>query len=403
MKRLLLVTTLCLIAALGYVNFHVSHRPDFIHIGGTSINEDLWKQLNFLGKEIRNGSALEMQSAYPEGFIFFNVMYGLAWCAIAQSAKDNDSINHFAQGEIGLVLNEVLAPNAQAQFRSSSSLKYEAFYTGWTTYLSGKKLESQKIEARDSASIEAFKLGCKNIAANFIQSKSPFPESYPGASWPADAFSCVAALSAHDRLFPPVYEKLISNWLEKCKKNLDHRDLIPHSSIAESGEVNEPSMGSSQSLILNFLYEIDPVYGRECYDQFKKLFLFSRLYLPAFREYPKGVHGKGHIDSGPVLFGVGAVASMVGSRTAYLYGDQALSRSIKNCVNAFAFVSNTQYERKYLWGQWAMADAFIAWADSVENSALAPEKLSETIQAFRWLSLTISLVLLALSYWAFKK
>lgn len=403
MKYVLLAISLTIVASLGYVNYHVGHQPQFIELSKTQVNQDVLKQLNFLREEMRAGAAQSMQLAYPEGFIFLNVMYGLAWCEVALKAQSNDSLANLAHSEIDYVLTEVFSSHARTQFEKNTVLANGAFYAGWTTYLLAKKLESQSAERRSETSIAALKFGCKTIADAIDKNPSPYLESYIGASWPADGFSCIAALAAHDRMFTPAYPEVISKWLDKCTNTLDYRGLIPHSTDVSDGSAIENSMGSSQSLILNFLYEIDPVVGKKYYERFREHFLMSHFYLPAFREYAKGISGSGHVDSGPVIFNVGAAASIVGCRAAYLYGDVGISRAIKNCVNAFAFVNDGQDKRYYLWGQWPMADAFVVWADSVEMNPNDSDELSNVIRPFRWLSLVVTLLLILWIHWKFKK
>lgn len=53
--------------------------------------KDILGQLNFIGSELKtNDLGNRMQEIFPEGFVFANALYGLAWCelAIADTTKD---------------------------------------------------------------------------------------------------------------------------------------------------------------------------------------------------------------------------------------------------------------------------------------------------------------------------
>src|SRR5882672_399613 len=91
-----------------------------------------------------------------------------------------------------------------------------AFYTGWSTYLLGKKLSIEWEEDRNANEVAQFKRQCERIDSA-IANKT-YPLSYHSGAWPADAAVCVAALSLHDKLFPGTYAPSIEAWLNKVRK-----------------------------------------------------------------------------------------------------------------------------------------------------------------------------------------
>ena len=180
--------------------------------------------------------------------------------------------------------------------------------------------------------------------------------------------SCLAAHKLNLELNDIKNDTLINWWLNKANSNLDERSLIPHSAHIENGKSLESSMGSSQSLILCFMHTIDSASGVKMFDDYKKHFLIHRFGLPAVSERGKGEKGGTPIDSGPVIWRVGAAASIVGVKAFALYGENETTRKIRNSVNAFAFARARENERQYMFGKWIMADAFMAWINSTENS-----------------------------------
>jgi hypothetical protein len=85
--------------------------------------------------------------------------------------------------------------------------------------------------------------------------------------------------------------------------------------------------------------------------------------LVAIREYPKGQSGNGDIDSGPVIWGVGGVASIVGIKAMAIHKDFAIAKSLRNNIEGLGFPVSINYQKKYFFGTFSMADAFIAWAN----------------------------------------
>ena len=400
LKILILLFSFILAVPISYVNYRTFDRARYIEVDGISINKNLLQQLLFLKREMHNGAANKMQHSYPEGFIFMNALYGLSWCALAKELPHSSKMYQTAIEEAHFALKSMNSKAGSMQFRPAGGLDKGAFYTSWTMYLRGHLLEASIDHFADSALIADFKSSCIEVREALERNESPYLESYPGATWPADIFPAMAALGIHDRLFDQEFEITVNQWLEKCETRLDTRGLVPHSSNA-SGFPKEPSMGSSQSLILNFMYEIDSSTGARMFNDYRKHFLTNRLGLPGVREYAKGTKGQGHIDSGPVVWGIGGAASIVGIRTFYLYGEQGIAKSIRNSVNAFAFVQERHEERYYLFGKWPMADAFMAWSNSLE---ITPDREMTSKKRWRTSFQLGSLAFIGLlSYWNIRR
>jgi hypothetical protein len=143
--------------------------------------------------------------------------------------------------------------------------------------------------------------------------------------------------------------------------------LIPHS-FSLIYDKGIETRGSSQSWMLSFLPKIDPVFAQKQYEIYKKQFVLEKIGLPAVSEYRMGIDGGGDIDSGPVIWDVGGSASIVGVRAAAENGDFGLSKKLRNSIEAFAFSTHFGDEKKYLFGQLPVIDAFMAWS----NAAMTP-------------------------------
>lgn len=349
-----------LIGLLVYINIRIYLGPDLDD--NKEIISDAVEQLTFLEEEIKNKNlATEMQYLFPEGFVFTNVLYGLSWCEIAQICKEDTSLYTRAINNTRFAYKQIHSDKGREVFSSDLSLKYGVFYRGWSNYLLGKILLSEK---KESLKAKAFFISeCKAIASAFKNSEYPYLESYPEQSWPADAFLAIASLKLHDKLYKEKYRLLINDWLEKVKSRLDpETGLIPHSVYTGSGETLEGARGSSISLMLRLLTEIDAELAVEQFKKYHELFKHSILGFPSIREYPKGKSGRGDVDSGPVIFGMGFSGTIVAIGTLKSFGEYKTANLLSNTIETFGLARTKKQKKRYIFGKLPIADAFICWS-----------------------------------------
>lgn len=347
-------------------NVQLYYTPSFISYGPKGINQDLLFQLRHLKDELHHGAANDMQSVYPEGFVFLNALYGLSWMEIADASQEKNALSQEAYEEIDWVLSELNSRQAHKPFDPFLNPPYGIFYKGWYNYILGRKINSLPEAERDSVDLTEFRQNCEVILQSLSKHSGPYLESYKGACWPADMFVAMASVALYNQLDMGVYQTQIEAWLEKVESLTDKHGLVPHSCNCATGKAKEAARGSSQSLIQVFLREIDPIYAQEKFNIYKELFVEKRLGLPGIREYPKGSSGNGDIDSGPVIWGIGGAASIVGQRAMALHGESTLAIGLRNSIEAFGLGNSSGKKKKYLFGALPIADAFIAWSNSTE-------------------------------------
>ena len=385
-----------LLSTVLYINKAIYYTPAIQVIENDTVNMDVLHQLRYLKHEMAAGAADDMQGLYPEGYIFMHALYGLAWHDFARELTPASPLYTEAQEEISKSCAAVRLPKARAIFDEHLVLPYGAFYTGWSSYLIGKKLSLEKAAERNVEEVLYFQQQCALIAEAFTNYTSPYPESYYQAAWPADAMVCAASLRLHDELFNPKYSNIVYTWIGKVKKTLDTKGLIPHSTHPVTGQPREPARGSSQSLMLIFLHEIDPAFGKQQFDIYKKNFPDKRLGLPGIREYPIGVMGTGDVDSGPVIFQMGASASIVGMRTLATYQETSAAYAIHCGIEAFGFATGSEDERKYILGVLPMADVFITWAQT--SIPVHTYKSTLNVSRFHVYSLLVIIIIMTLLF-----
>lgn len=398
-KAILSICILLILALTTVINTRLYHSPKFEVIDGDTVNTEILAQLRGLRESAEKGADLKMQEIFPEGYMFFNVLYGLSWCELIVNVDKQSGLYREGFEELDRLSKNVMSKNGYAVFDTSLPLKFGAFYKGWSTYFLGKKLSVTSSSHRKQYEIELFQDNCVQIAEALEE--QIYPESYQGNSWPADVMLCVSALALHDRLFEKKYSQVIEQWLEGVKKNLDENGLIPHSVKPFTGKPLESARGSSQSLMLCLLVDIDPVFASSQFKLYDSLFYDEVLGLSCVREYAKGEEGSGDIDSGPVLFGAGGAATIVGMKTMGANGSSIKSWALKNTVEALCFPYHNSGRKKYLLGTLPIVDAFVTWSQS--KNLKAEEHRHRTYLKFHCFSIVLALILVSVLIFLWRK
>lgn len=350
-----------------YWNVALYYQPVVNTRDGHVQNDDLLQELRGLKQAMDDGAAKDMQGLYPEGYIFMHALYGLAWADVARHVAADDALYREAFQEVERSCDYLGSETAREIFDEFLPLSYGAFYQGWYNYVVGRKLLLQPPSKRSASEVTAFRARCQEIAQALQSTKTPYPPSYRFGAWPADVVVGVASLSLHDKLFKPRYRNVMDAWITRVRAQLDVRGLIPHEVDPVTGVMKEEARGSSQSLMLSFLPEIDSAFARDQFKRYRALFIAHRFGLPCIREYPAGTIGFGDIDSGPVILHAGAAASLAGLRTLALYQEQQEYVGLRNSIEAFGVPMTHDGKKQYLFGQLPMADAFIAWGHAAAD------------------------------------
>jgi len=341
------------------------YSPGSEAYGPDRLGSDVVMQLRFIGDSLRADSGGRMQSAFPEGFFFTHVLYGLTWVEVGLRESPGTPLHDQALQEAGWTLERLDSPAGRAPFSAGLNPPYGVFYTGWSSWLRGGVLMIRPAQLRPAAEVERFQADCLTLADAFDRSDTPFLSAYPGQAWPVDSVVAVAALRLHDTLFPPRFESTIERWLEMTRERLDPATgLIPHRVNPASGGLIEGARGSSQSLIARFLIEVDPDWGRSQYELFRERFMAPFLGVPGVREYPAGGFGLGDIDSGPLIFGFSASATVVAIAAAQVQGDRETASAMISAGEAVGLPIESGGRKFYAFGLLPVGDAFLAWAKS---------------------------------------
>ncbi len=334
------------------------------------IAAEVLPQLEFIGHSLRQGAGHDMQKLFPEGYFFSYELYGLTWAGLARDGND-PAIRMRATSEAHWALSRIESQEGRAPFNASLRPRYGIFYAGWTTWLRGEILCMASPEERNSADVSQFRSACGEIADALDASPTPFLEGYAHQSWPCDSVVAVAALALHDRLFPPLYGGTIKRWLAESHKRLVG-GFFPHRVDYLTGSALEPPRGSSQSIIQRFLPEIDPDFAREQYAAFRSQFVGHVLGAPGVREYAAGTSAAGDVDSGPLIFGISASASVVTIGAARIHGDEELARPLTQLSEGLGMPLALSGRKRYALGCLPIGDEFLAWSKTARSSTELP-------------------------------
>jgi hypothetical protein len=338
------------------------------------------RQLATLRQELDGGAAGTAQAGFPEGYFLMYVLYGLTEVQVGLGEPPAGRAEQVREARWALTKADSV--QGRAPFDPTLVPAYGIFCRGWLNWLRGGVLALQP----DPAEQARFATDSAQIAAAFDGSGTPFLTAYPGRSWPVDSTVAIASLHLYDALFPPRYSQTISRWLAAAKQHLDPATgLLPHETDARTAATVDGARGSSQSMLLRFLAEVDPSFARAQYLRFRSLYQMEPLALgPAVREYPTGSKGVEDVDSGPLVLGVSLPATVVTIGAARVLGDTRLAGALSNFGDLAGFPIDTPHTRQYAFGAEPLGEAFLAWSKSARLFTAAPKPPPIPSSVSRW-------------------
>lgn len=348
---------------LSYLKLKKCYEPTYIIIENQKVNQDVLQQLRYLKNELHHKFAAErQQNMYPEGFVFTNALYGLAWIDFAEHLDKSSSLFQEATSEALWSYEQIISDNARKTFDPNLPLIYGAFYRGWSNYLLGKYLLLIPNQI-DEKLLKDFSKNCESIRYTLNLTQKTYLESYVNQVWSADNVLCLASLRQYKRLTQSdEFEPTVQVWLSKIKNHQDKQyQLVPHAyNLDLEKGISEPR-GSSQSLMNCFWIELDSAFAKKQFETYKKEFFSERLGFKAVREYPQQIDKQGDIDSGPVIWGIGGAASVVGVRAFLSNEDNKNAQLLSHSIECFGFPTIEKGHKKYLWEEALILDLFRVW------------------------------------------
>ncbi|MGV3622867.1 MAG: hypothetical protein ACO1OB_18760 [Archangium sp.] len=148
--------------------------------------------------------------------------------------------------------------------------------------------------------------------------------------WPADQTATLASLARFDAAHDGhTLDEPLNAWRDFMKKHLDPKTGLPESEVTGKAPGAKYPRGCAQSFITRYLNEADPALAHEWWEKYRAHHLTRLGAIVGFREWPRGVEKKGDIDSGPIVFGIGAAASAFAIAASKAQGDSALALQLE--------------------------------------------------------------------------
>jgi hypothetical protein len=160
------------------------------------------------------------------------------------------------------------------------------------------------------------------LADELFKAKHHLRNDYPGECWPSDMLWAVAAIQRAARLEGASHDQLAASLIKAFDGPLLAPEGLPaFQADAQSGRIIQNARGCGNSGILLFAAELDAAVARRWYAAYERGFWKDNGWVAGFSEKPLGTDDKFmDVDSGPVLFDLGAIASAFGIGAAKTAG-----------------------------------------------------------------------------------
>lgn len=341
--------------AIALISLALAARVSFVAYGPRPAADQLAAQVRFLQNAIRGGAGPRMQQLFPEGDFFLTALTASA----AAGAPDPDL------SAVRALRDDLDAPDTVAIFGSGMVPEHGIFQAGWSLMVAADLAEASR-DPGDRADVER---RAEVVDAAFRGSRTGFLEGYPRQFWPCDSVVAAAGLArAAELVNRPEWLTSVRRWRNTISAEVDPATgLLPHR-VDAAGLALEGPRGSSQSIIQAFWPAIDValdgVVDQAGWSRFRRTFVVREAGLVGVREFPRGRDQVGDVDSGPLVLGVSASASVVTLAAARQVGDTDLAAALDREAELLGLPTTWGRQRRYALGLLPVGDAFVAWARS---------------------------------------
>ncbi len=169
-------------------------------------------------------------------------------------------------------------------------------------------------------------------------SRTGLLSTYPGETYPVDNCAVIASIGLHDRATGTNHRELLMAWEARLReKYIDPTSGLLFQAVDSlDGSPIDAPRGSGTTLGAYLLSFSHPGLSRELHMAVKRQLFRTCLGFGAVREYPVSFsRGRGDIDSGPVLFGIGISPTGFLVSTSRIFGDRSMFSDLYGTVDLF--------------------------------------------------------------------
>lgn len=332
-----------------------SARTAVIAAGSGTSPADLRAHAVWLSAQVDDGAAERMQELFPEGYLFTVVLTGLS---LAATTPESPAAEQADVERLTELLEMADSPSGTAPFDPGADPPHGVFHAGWTLLL---RVELARLSEEEADEREV-RRRADVLRGAVDASPSGLLEAYPGQTWPVDTVVAVAALNRANRLLGiSGRDPSTVRWLRRIEVLRDPvTGLLPHRT-GPDGQVLDGVRGTSQSLIQLFWPDIDPTGAPAQWSSYVDTFVVNRVGAVGVREYSEGDGRGGDVDSGPLVMGMSASATVLTLGAARRNGDRALAADLDREAEVAGVPLELGGQRRYLAGILPVGDAFLAF------------------------------------------
>ncbi len=176
-------------------------------------------------------------------------------------------------------------------------------------------------------------------------------ETYPGQSFPPDVAAVAASIGLHQRATGRDHSALLARWSARFRARwIDRSGYLVQRGDPRSGRALDAPRGSGTAVAAYFLSYADPTLSRVLYEGLARHGHATLAGFGAIGEFAPGHDGHGDIDSGPVILGVGLLATGFAIGAARAHGDRARYRELVRTAVLFGVPVERDRGRRFLAG-----------------------------------------------------
>lgn len=192
---------------------------------------------------------------------------------------------------------------------------------------------------------------CEHLARNLERSPVGLVPTYPSETYPVDNTAIFGALALHQRATGADHSTVLARARKTLRRFTDqHTGLLIQKVGTREGQTVDGPRGSGTALATYFLSFWDEELSAALYQPLRRELRRDLLGFAAIREYPEGVHGRGDIDSGPVVLGVSVSSTGFALAGARIHGDKSTFTGLVRTAYLFGAPTDRDDRRNFAFG-----------------------------------------------------
>lgn len=304
-------------------------------------------QINYLAEIIDEGYDDTLQNRYPEGKLFSNAILALSTIEYCNNSQIFDEKYSTI---VDNCITRIQSEKTSQIFDSSPSPKFGMFYNGWanlvySTYMNSELFHYSKLQSKVSKESNTIEQRFYKAQMDSLR----LLDTYVGANWPADNLIGISSISN---------DSLKQNWLNVIFENTNHDSGLIHHTGSDASTIR----GSSSSMITYCLGKCGYNDIKKYNELYQSIFVDEFLGAQLVKENEDGSNSM-DVDSGPVVFGYGASATIMNIKTQASLGNKK-SQITWGVMNTIALPINIFQKKYYLLKREPMLDLFMLWAST---------------------------------------